>query len=43
MKALAEKKPLDEVLLADPAVASCISRKEMGDLLRVLTGTSGRR
>jgi adenylosuccinate lyase len=33
MKALAEKKPLDEVLAADPAVARCISRKEMGDLL----------
>ena len=34
MKALAEKKPLDEVLAADPAVARCISRKEMGDLLK---------
>ncbi len=33
MKALSEKKPLDEVLLANPAVAMCISRKEMGDLL----------
>jgi adenylosuccinate lyase len=33
MKALSEKKPLAEILAADPAVARCISRKEMGDLL----------
>jgi adenylosuccinate lyase len=33
MKALSEKKPLAEVLLANPAVAMCISQKEMKDLL----------
>ena len=32
MKALSEKKPLAEVLLANPAVAMCISQKEMKDL-----------
>ena len=42
MKALAEKKPLAEVLLANPAVARCISRKEMG-ACSVLSGISGRR
>jgi adenylosuccinate lyase len=33
MKALAEGKPLAEVLLANPAVARCISQKELVDLL----------
>jgi adenylosuccinate lyase len=42
MKALAEGKPLDEILAQDPAAVRCLSRQEIHDLLNPdrYTGTA---